>query len=438
MPTPTTGWASACRSKAARPRPWPASSGPCNFKPDLPDTHNNLGNLLKDAAQSSAVVACYQRALQLKPNFAEAHNNLGNALREQDRLDEAVACFRRALELKPDYAAALGSLVHTLEHLCCWDDLDALSQRLIEVVEGDSGRRIVFPVAPFTFLTLPVVTTAEQQLRCARQWVDRQLKAISGAGHGLARHPPAGPKSKITIAYLSADYHSHATAWLIAELIEKHDRGRFAVFGYSYGPDDRGPTRRRLVEAFDRFVDVKDASHMAAAQRIAADGVDILVDLKGYTKDARTEILALRPAPIQVNYLGYPGTMGAEFMDYILVDDYIVPPDQQPFFTEKLVYLPGCYQVNDSRREISGHTPSRQECRLPAEGFVFCSFNNSYKITPQMFEVWMRLLKAVPGSVLWLLEGNPFVSANLCREAEARGWQRNAWSLPLACRCRST
>ncbi len=276
-------------------------------------------------------------------------------------------------------------------------------------------------MAPFTFLTLPVVTTAEQQLRCARQWVDRQLRAISGAGRSLAHHPPAGPKSKITIAYLSADYHSHATAWLIAELIEKHDRGRFAVFGYSYGPDNRGPTRRRLVEAFDRFVDVKDTSHMAAAQRIAADGVNILIDLKGYTKDARTEILAFRPAPLQVNFLGYPGTMGAEFMDYILVDNYIVPPGRQPFFTEKLVYLPGCYQVNDSRREISGNTPSRQECRLPADGFVFCSFNNSYKITPQMFEVWMRLLKAVPGSVLWLLEGNPFVSANLCREAEARG-----------------
>ena len=156
-------------------------------------------------------------------------------------------------------------------------------------------------------------------------------------------------------------------------------------------------------------------------ERIAADGVDILVDLKGYTQDARTQILAFRPAPIQVNYLGYPGTMGAPFMDYILVDDFVVPPDQQPFFTEKLVHLPGCYQVNDSQREISPQTPSRAECGLPEKGFVFCCFNNSYKITPEMFDVWMGLLKAVPGSVLWLLEGNRFVPANLCREAEARG-----------------
>ncbi len=176
-----------------------------------------------------------------------------------------------------------------------------------------------------------------------------------------------------------------------------------------------------LLKAFDRFVDLRDDSFATAARRIAADDVDILVDLKGYTQHARPEILALRPAPIQVNYLGYPGTMGAEFMDYILVDDYIVPVDQQTCFTENLVHLPGCYQANDSRREISPHDPSRQECQLPADGFVFCSFNNSYKITPAMFGVWMRLLKAVPGSVLWLLEGNRFAADNLRKEAAARG-----------------
>ena len=318
-----------------------------------------------------------------------------------------------------------------------------MSERVIEVVEGDAGGETVSAVAPFTFLGLPKMTTAEQQLRCARQWVDRHLKTKNRPGRDLAGHRPAenpaekrnwpgykpgpsggsraGSPSKITVGYLSSDFQSHAIAWLIAELIEKHDRDRFAVFGYSYGADDGSPTRRRLVAAFDRFVDVKETSPLDAAERIAADGVDILVDLKGYTKDARTEILSLRPTPIQVNYLGYPGTMGAEFMDYILVDDYIVPADQESSFTEKLVHLPGCYQVNDSQREIAEHTPSREECALPADGFVFCSFNNSYKITPEMFEVWMRLLKTVPGSVLWLLEGNPFVPANLVREAQARG-----------------
>ncbi len=179
--------------------------------------------------------------------------------------------------------------------------------------------------------------------------------------------------------------------------------------------------RRRLIEGLDQFADLRNVSDAEAARRIAADGVDILVDLKGHTREARTQIFAYRPAPIQVNYLGYPGTMGAPFIDYILVDDFVVPADQQPFFTEKLVHLPGCYQVNDNQREISAHTPSHAECGLPDQGFVFCCFNNGYKITPAIFDAWMNLLKAVPGSVIWLLEINRLAPANLRREAEARG-----------------
>ena len=391
------------------------------LKPDFVKAHNNLGNALKDQGKLDEAIASYRRALELQPENAETHSNLGNALRDQGKLDEAVACYRRALALKPDHAGALGALVHDLQHLCCWEELQALSQRVIEIVDEDAAGGTASAVSPFVFLALPTVTTAQQQLRCAQQWVDHRLKAKYEPRHNLARNRTSTLKSKTTVGYLSADFHSHATAWLIAELIEKHDRQRFAVFGYSYGPDDRSPTRRRLVSAFDRFVDLKDASFVEAAQHIAADEVDILIDLKGYTADARTEILALRPAPIQVNYLGYPGTLGAEFMDYILVDDFVVPPGQQPFFAEKLVHLPGCYQVNDSQREISPHTPSRADCGLPEKGFVFCSFNNNYKITPEMFEVWMQLLMAIPGSVLWLLEWNRFVAANLYREAKARG-----------------
>jgi predicted O-linked N-acetylglucosamine transferase (SPINDLY family) len=264
------------------------------------------------------------------------------------------------------------------------------------------------------------MTTAQQQLRSARQWADRQPKAAVELARKIPLDRPPDVGVKLTIGYLSADFNAHATAYLIAELFEKHDHNQFTICGYSFGPDDGSPMRRRLANAFDRFVDVEDASFLEAAERIAADGVDILVDLKGYTKDARTQILAWRPAPIQVSYLGYPGTMGVPFMDYILVDDFVVPVEQQPFFSEKLVHLPGCYQVNDSRREIAPNTPSRAECGLPEQGFVFCDFNNSYMITPEMFTVWMELLKAVPGSVLWLLESNRFAPANLRHEAEAR------------------
>jgi predicted O-linked N-acetylglucosamine transferase (SPINDLY family) len=389
------------------------------LKPDFAQAHNNLGNALKAQTKLDEAVASYRRALELKPDFAEALDNLGNALTDQGKLDEAVACFRRALELKPDYLAPLAPLVHQLQYLCSWEGLDVLSRRVIEIVDAEGG--IDSPVSPFVFLALSTPTTAQQQLRCARRWMDRLPKTQGSLRRGPARPGPSEPKSKIRIGYLSANFQTHAVAWLTAELFEKHDRGRFSIFGYSYGPDDRSPMRRRLTDAFDRFVDVKDLSFAQAAQRIAADEVDILVDLMGHTKDTRTQILAFRPAPIQANYLGYPGTTGASFMDYILVDDYVVPPDQQPFFSEKLVHLPGCFQVNDSRREVSSRTPSRAQCGLPEEGFVFCSFNNSYKITPQMFGAWMRLLKAVPGSVLWLPEGSRFVRANLCREATIRG-----------------
>jgi predicted O-linked N-acetylglucosamine transferase (SPINDLY family) len=241
------------------------------------------------------------------------------------------------------------------------------------------------------------------------------------------------PTTRIKVGYLSADFHEHATAYLIAELIEKHDRQRFAVLGYSYGPDDSSPMRKRLVRAFDRFADLRNTSFVEASRRIAADGVDILVDLKGHTWRARTEIMALRPAAIQVGYLGYPGTMAAPFIDYALVDDFVAPRDQEPFYSEKLVYLPGCYQVNDSTREIAARLPTRSECGLPEKGFVFCCFNNNYKITPQMFDVWMRLLLATPESVLWLLAANPVAVANLQNEAEQRGVSRRR--LLFAPRC---
>lgn len=391
------------------------------LKPDIAETHNNLGNALRDLGQLDDAVASYRQALELQPDYAGAHINLGNTLMFQEKLDAAAVCFRRAHELQPDDPAALGALVHAMQHLCCWDDLQSLSRREIEFVSRPAEGETPVAVPPFSFLVLPTPTTAEQQLHCARQWVDSKLSAFSLAEICPARPVATNRSSRITIGYLSADFHAHATAWLMAELFEEHDRDRFAVFGYSCGPDDGSPMRQRLVRAFDRFTDIKNASFLESAQRIVDDEVDILVDLKGYTQNARTQIVALRPAPIQVNYLGYPGTMGAPFVDYILVDDFIVPPDQHPWFTEKLIHLPGCYQVNDSRREIATQIPSRAECGLPDQGFVFCSFNNSYKITAEMFGVWMDLLHAVPGSVLWLLKGNRFVASNLCHEAQNRG-----------------
>ena len=314
-----------------------------------------------------------------------------------------------------------GNLVHQLQTIAQWDDLKSLSERVVALMSSGAERSDETVANPFYLLSLPTMTTAEQQLIGARQWVERELKLTASPARERSMPGILENKTKFKIGYLSGDFRAHAVAYLIAELIEKHDRGRFEIFGYSSGPDDHSPTRQRLMNAFDRFVDVREMSDADAVRMIEGDEIDILVDLSGHTKDARTKILGLRPAPIQVNYLGYPGTIGASFMDYILVDDFVVPPEEQPYYAEKLVFLPGCYQVNDSRREIAEHTPSRADCGLPETAFVFCCFNNNYKITPDLFDVWMRLLQVVPKSVLWLFESHPLATANLRREAEIRG-----------------
>lgn len=390
------------------------------LKPDFAEAYYGLGTAWQHAGRFDDSAACAQRALELKPGFTDAHYALGTVWHELGKSVDAIACLQRALALKPDHVAALAVLVHAMQHACRWEGLTELSRRVSAALDGESPAPAV-PVPPFSFLSLATVTTSAQQLCCSRQWVDQELNKVQEIGRRQAATRPPSLKPKLTIGYLSADFHEHATAYLVTELLEKHDRERFTIIGYSFGPDDGSPIRKRIMNACEKFVELRDASFTDAAERITADAVDILVDLKGYTQFARSQILTLRPAPIQINYLGYPGTMGAHFMDYILVDDFVVPPDQQPYFTEKLVHLPGCYQVNDSQRPIAARTPSRDECGLPEKGFVFCCFNNSYKITPAVFDVWMAVLKEVPGSVLWLLKGNPNVPANLRREAEARG-----------------
>jgi predicted O-linked N-acetylglucosamine transferase (SPINDLY family) len=233
--------------------------------------------------------------------------------------------------------------------------------------------------------------------------------------------PPHGaPPAKLRVGYLSNDFNNHATATLLIQALEMQDRSRIEVRAYSYSNDDGTPLRRRIEAAFDAFVDVSTVTDAQAAQRIRDDGVEILVDLKGYTRHARPGILALRPAPIQAAWLGFPGTSGMSFIDYAIVDPVVVPPSKSDEFTEKLAWLPDCYQPNDRTRTI-GPAPGRAACGLPEDGFVFCCFNHTYKIRPEIFDVWCRLLRDVPGSVLWLLESNARARENLEREAQARG-----------------
>jgi protein O-GlcNAc transferase len=373
------------------------------------DACNNLGAALLVQGRAEEAGKAFEQALAHRPDFPEALYNLGNARRELGDLTGAIPAYRNALQRRPDYADAFSQLVHHRALACEWSDFETEQAGLVAMVR--QGAR----VPPFYLFSTPA--SASDQLTCAQRWI----APIKPPPEAIFKHEVSVRRQRIRLGYLSGDFHQHATAQLMAELFELHDRDRFEVFAYSYGPDDESPMRARLLRAFDWFVDIRALSHRDAARRIHADEVDILIDLKGYTHHARPAISAHRPAPVQVSYLGYPATMGADFIDYIIVDPIVVPNSQQPFFSEKLVHLPTSYQVNDRRREVANAGTSRQDWGLPDGGLVFCSFNNSYKISPALFDIWMRLLLAVPGSVLWLLEANALVKDNLRLEAEKRG-----------------
>jgi protein O-GlcNAc transferase len=372
------------------------------------DLYNNLGTALLADGQPQQARAAFEQALACRRDFPQAAYNLGNALRECGDLGAAMRAWQNALALRPGYPDALCQLAHHRARVCAWDSHEQDQKTLRDLVA--SGIR----VPPFYLFATPA--TAAEQLRCAEQWI----APLTLPQDDLFRHGARRERPRIRLGYLSADFHEHATARLMAELFEYHDRNRFEVFAYSYGVDDASPMRNRLARAFDRFVDIAALPHRDAAAKIHADEIDILIELKGYTHGARPAIAACRPAPVQVSYLGFPATMGAGFIDYILVDRFVVPKSQQAFFSEQLVHLPNCYQVNDRKREMSARPTERRACGLPEHGVVLCCFNNSYKFTPEVFDIWMRLLRAAAGSVLWLVAGNALVEANLRREAAQR------------------
>jgi predicted O-linked N-acetylglucosamine transferase (SPINDLY family) len=381
--------------------------------PDYVETYSNLGVLLQLMGKPEDAVAALRTAIQLNPRYANAHHNLGGALKELGRHGEAIQAYRQALACNPDLSLARFQLCDLRMSTCDWR---GLAQETADCLAALRRERI--RVSPFSVLAMsddPAV-----HLEHTRLWADGLTTAPPVVRHqGGAVATPEG--RRIRIGYLSSDFFRHATGSLITELLERHDRRRFEIVGYCHSPDDGSDMRKRLIAAFDRFVDVGALSFVEAAQRIRDDQLDILVDLKGYTRNARIEIMAHRPAPVQVSYLGYPGSMGAAFIDYIIADAFVAPAHAQAHFTERMVRLPDSYQPNDRNRCVDERPLSRSECGLPDDGFVFCSFNGSYKITEPVFSIWMRLLGAVPGSVLWLLDGGDLAKSNLRREAAARG-----------------
>ena len=375
----------------------------------------NLGNALRELGKPQEAEQWYRTALRLAPRDADTHNNLGNVLREQGRLDEAIASYQAALQLNPGLHHALAHLVHQRQHVCDWEGLDLQISQLRQIVREQPQAQ----VSPFAFLSLPGTTAAEQRL-CSENWSRNRFGSLMAqAARAPLIHTREAPP-KLRIGYLSGDFRLHPLAFLATELFELHDRSRFEIHAYSYARDDGTPTRKRLERAFDAFHDIQPQSLQQTAQQIHADGIHILVDLTGYTQTSRSGLMALRPTPVQVNWLGFPGTMGAPFVDYLIADDVIIPPEQRQHYAETITPLPDCYQPNDSQRPVAA-TPTRAECGLPEQGFVFCCFNQTFKITPQLFEIWMLFLKENAGGVLWLLECNPWAKANLRRAAQQAG-----------------
>lgn len=349
-------------------------------------------------------------ALSAEPEHAQALYSRGNLLAELKRHEEAAASYGKALTSSHDLDYALGALLHSRMHCCDWRSFGVNAERAVAGIRA--AKRTIDP-----FFCLGVSDSAKDQLLCAQVWVRDRFPARPEA----TWRGPRYRHDRIRLAYVSSDLGDHPVSLLMAGVFELHDSAKFETTAISLGGDDTDDLRPRLKRAFEHFVDARTKSDREVASLMRDLEIDIAVDLNGFTKGARTRVFAQRAAPIQVNYLGYPGTLGAPYYDYILADRYVIPEDHFEFYSENIVRLPDCFQANDFRRRAADRTPSRSESGLPEQGLVFCCANNSYKITPAMFDVWMRILKGAPQSCLWLVSGQPCVVSNLRKEAGARG-----------------
>jgi predicted O-linked N-acetylglucosamine transferase (SPINDLY family) len=370
----------------------------------------NSGVLLRSMFRHREALDRFNRILVIDPVHAGALANCGIILTEFKQSEQAILMFERLLKINPDFEYGLGLLFYERMHVCDWSDFESITNKIVEGVRA--GKRVCKSLAFMSASSL-----ASDHILAARMFAQGYCpKKVKSFWQGERyRH------KRIRIAYVSPDFREHPVGHLMAGIFELHDKSRFETIAISLGIDDQSRLRSRMIKAFDKFIDVREHGSEQIAKMMREMEIDIAVDLGGFTSDTRTDIFSYRPVPVQVNYLGYPGTMGTDYFDYILADRYIIPPEHKPFYTEKVVYLPDTYLPTDNSVSISAHTPTRSECGLPETGIVFCAFSHDYKISPPIFSVWMRLLDQVPGSVLWLMSRGETSQQNLRNEAQARG-----------------
>ena len=380
-----------------------------NLNPKLAEVYNNKGNALKEIRKFEEAIKNYDLEINLNPNFANAYFNTATALQDIKNFENAVLYFEKALLLNKEIPFCKGHLLHAKMLCCNWSGLNELYKEIYNDVEKNR-----FSATPFGY---QAICDDESNLqKCAQLYSSKRFPEIK---NNLFSKKISKNK-KIKIGYLCGEFREQATSILMTEVWEKHNKEDFEIIAFDSGWDDKSLRRNRIIKAFDKFIDISKVSDFDAAKLIHKEQIDILINLNGFFGTGRPVVFSYRPAGIQINYLGFPGTIGSKYIDYILCDKTVVPLESKKFYNEKIIYFPDSYQANDTKRNISDKKFLREELSLPKKSFVFCCFNNNYKITPNMFDVWARLLKKIDNSVLWLIEGNSEATENLKKEAKIR------------------
>lgn len=388
------------------------------LNPQYAEAHNNLGVALHSSGRKKEAHESYRQAIAINPRYARAIGNLGSLNYEMGQYSEALAQMQQALKLNPNTPFVAGLALHTRMRLCDWMDFDHHLQRVVDAI--DANETVIPP-----FAALGLFDDPARHRMVSERWADVKIPVLTKRPISFAPTGHRARSNRIRVGYFSGDFHHHATGHLIASLIEDHDRDRFEIIAFASGPDSQDSMARRLRSAFDDYHDIREWNDEMVHEKALGVGLDIAVDLKGYTQDSRVSVFARRVAPIQVSYLGYPGTLGTQFIDYIITDHIVSPPGTEPYFPEALVRLPGSYQVNDRHRERPPLKTCRQEHGLPDHGLIIACFNNPYKITPDVFATWMKVLQKVPESFLWLLQDHPIAMHNLKKTCAQHGVDPN-------------